>query len=167
MIVDAHPRDLIIALDPATTEHSGVDPSQFLFLCLSVRGTAWWWRELTHRARKAVMPRCRACSPRALRCLSRTAGACALLSACRLPLWVFFLGPETLRTREQSDFSTRTLVVAVAFRPRVDFFNNGSPLAGGHPSADAGSLLSRRPLICAQRGVSRTLRNATQRNCID
>ena len=51
MIVDAHPRDLIIALDPATAEHSGVDPSLFLFLCLPVRGIDWWWRELTHRAR--------------------------------------------------------------------------------------------------------------------
>jgi hypothetical protein len=49
------------------------------------------------------------------------------------------------------------VAVVIVFQQRVDFFNNGSPLAGGHPSADAGSLLSRRPLICAQRGVSRTL----------
>ena len=49
------------------------------------------------------------------------------------------------------------MVVVIVFQQRVDFFNNGSPLAGGHPSADAGSLLSRRPLIRAQRGVSRTL----------
>ena len=48
-------------------------------------------------------------------------------------------------------------MVVIVFQQRVDFFNNGSPLAGGHPSADAGSLLSRRPLIRAQRGVSRTL----------
>ena len=52
MIVDAHPRDLITALDPATTEHSGAVSSLLsIFLCLSVRGTDWWWRELTHRAR--------------------------------------------------------------------------------------------------------------------
>ena len=61
MIVDAHPRDLIIALDPATTEHSGAVPSLLSILCLSVRGTDWWWWELTHRARariaKVVMPR--------------------------------------------------------------------------------------------------------------
>jgi hypothetical protein len=51
MIVDAHPRDLIIALDPATTEHSGAVSSLFSILRLSVRGTDWWWRELTPRAR--------------------------------------------------------------------------------------------------------------------
>jgi hypothetical protein len=52
MIVDAHPRDLIIALDPLLPQSTVVlFPPYFLFLCLSVRGTDWWWRELTHRAR--------------------------------------------------------------------------------------------------------------------
>ena len=46
-------------------------------------------RHYTHRARKVVMPRCRACSPQGPTVLIKNAGACALLSACQLPLWVF------------------------------------------------------------------------------
>jgi hypothetical protein len=82
---------------------------------------------------RRMMPRCRACSPRALQRLSRTAGACALLSACRLPLWVFFPRcPETLRTREQS-------------APRMIF--NADPRGSGSDSISttSGLLQQREP----------------------